>query len=157
MQGPKTSLAVPARLPLDGFVPVDHPIRIVRRWINHALAKLDAKGGDGPVTRAAVLQLLHGIRSDRRFIEQLNYSLLFRWFVELDIGMPMLSETAYLRERQRLLAREDILAVMNGTIDMARSAGLLAADHFRPDIQLLQWWLSGAAQEPIRSATPPTA
>src|SRR3954468_16761039 len=85
---------------LEDFVPAKHPLRQIRLWVNDALAKMDErlsamyeadiKGGRPSIApeklvRAMLLQVLYSVRSERQLVEQLNYNLLFRWFVGLSI------------------------------------------------------------------------
>jgi transposase len=85
---------------LEDFVPASHPLRPIRTWMNEALAKMDerfsamyeadVKGGRPSIApeklvRAMLLQVLYSVRSERQLVEQINYNLLFRWFVGLSI------------------------------------------------------------------------
>jgi len=88
---------------LEDFVPANHPLRPIRAWMNEALAKMDerfsamyeadVKGGRPSIApeklvRAMLLQVLYSVRSERQLVEQINYNLLFRWFVGLSIEAP---------------------------------------------------------------------
>ena len=85
---------------LEEFVPAEHPLRSIRTWINDALAEMDesfsamyeadVRGGRPSIApeklmRAMLLQVLYSVRSERQLVEQINYNLLFRWFVGLAI------------------------------------------------------------------------
>jgi transposase len=85
---------------LEEFVPANHPLRPIRTWLNEALTSMDErfsamyeadiKGGRPSIApeklvRAMLLQVLYSVRSERQLVEQINYNLLFRWFVGLAI------------------------------------------------------------------------
>ena len=89
---------------LADFVPATHPLRPIRTWVNDALAKMDARfaamyeadieGGRPSIApekrmRAMLVQVLYSVRSERQLVEQIQYNLLFRWFVGLAIEDPV--------------------------------------------------------------------
>ena len=96
-------------------VPADHPLRPIRRMANEALkklsprfAKLYAAGGRPSIApekllRALLLQVLYSVRSERLLMEQLDYNLLFRWFVGLSMDDPIWNPTTFTKNRDRLL------------------------------------------------------
>src|SRR5271156_2981062 len=106
---------------LEDFVPADHPLRSIRKMANAALARMDRlfagmyeadiKGGRPSIApekllRAMLLQALYSVRSERQLMEQLNYNLLFRWFVGLNMDDPIWDVTVFTKNRQRLIAGE---------------------------------------------------
>jgi transposase len=142
---------------LEDFVPADHPLRPIRAWINEALAKLDErfsamyeadiKGGRPSIApeklvRAMLLQVLYSVRSERQLVEQINYNLLFRWFVGLAIEDTVWNHSVFSKNRDRLIEHDVVIALFNTTVDMAQSKGLLSGEHFSVDGTLIKAWAS---------------
>src|SRR5690242_13318173 len=100
---------------LEDRVPARHPLRLIREIVNAALARLDGAfdklyAADGRpsiaperLLRAALIQILFSIRSERQLMEQMQYNLLFRWFVGLSIDEPVWVPTVFTKNRDRLL------------------------------------------------------
>ena len=126
-------------------VPADHPLRAVRALTDHALktmsrrfAGLYAKTGRPSIPpeqllRALLLQVLYTIRSERLLMEELNYNLLFRWFVGLNMDDPVWHPTTFTKNRDRLLAGDVAAAFFDAVQAHARAAGLLSDEHFTVD------------------------
>lgn len=106
---------------LEDFVPASHPLRPIRVWMNDTLAKMDEKfsamyeadirGGRPSIApeklmRAMLLQVLFSIRSERQVVEQINYNLLFRWFVGLSIDDAVWNHSVFSKNRDRLIKHE---------------------------------------------------
>ncbi len=101
---------------LDDFVPVNHPLRAIRKLANTALQRMSAlfdtlyadtgRTSIAPekLMRAQLLQLLYSLRSERMLMEQLGYNLLFRWFVGLAIDDPVWDHSVFSKNRDRLNA-----------------------------------------------------
>src|SRR5580698_8337836 len=101
---------------LEQRVPQDHPLRAIRPMVDEALSQLStrfdqlyASTGRPSIApekllRALLLQALYGKRSERLLMEELDYSLLFRWFVGLTMDDPVWDVTVFTKNRQRLLA-----------------------------------------------------
>jgi len=135
-------------------VPKDHPLRALRTMADSALEELSpsferiyAVGGRPSIApekllRALLLQILYTVRSERQLIEQLDYNLLFRWFVGLSIDDPVWDVTVFTKNRERLLAGEVAQAFFNAVLDQARSHDLLSAEHFTVDGTLVEAWAS---------------
>ena len=135
-------------------VPADHPLRAVRALTDHALqtmsrrfASLYAKTGRPSIPpeqllRALVLQVLYTVRSERLLMEELNYNLLFRWFVGLNMDDPVWHPTTFTKNRDRLLAGEVAAAFFDAVRAQARAAGLLSDEHFTVDGTQLEAWAS---------------
>ena len=116
-------------------VPADHPLRAIRQMTDHILAKLSQKFAHMYSTigrpsippekllRALLLQVLYTIRSERMLMEQLEYNLLFRWFVGLNIDDPVWDPTVFSKNRDRLLAA-DVAALVFLCAGRGQSAGL---------------------------------
>ena len=141
-------------LSLEQRVPVDHPLRAVRALTDHALktmsrrfAGLYAKTGRPSIPpeqllRALLLQVLYTIRSERLLVEELNYNLLFRWFVGLNMDDPVWHPTMFTKNRDRLLAGDVAAAFFDAVQAHARAAGLLSDEHFTVDGTQLEAWAS---------------
>jgi transposase len=135
-------------------VPGDHPLRAIRLICDEALRSLSRQFGQmysplgrssvppEKLLRALVLQILYTIRSERLLIEQLEYNLLFRWFVGLSMDEEVWVATTFTKNRERLLkgdiAKQFFLAVRG----QAEARGLLSDEHFTVDGTLLEAWAS---------------
>jgi transposase len=135
-------------------VPADHPLRKVRGMVNEALARLSPRfetlyssiGRPSippeQLLRAMVLQILYSVRSERLLIEQLQYNLLFRWFVGLAMDDAVWVPTVFTKNRDRLLRGEIAEAFFVEILAQAREARLLSDEHFTVDGTLLEAWAS---------------
>lgn len=135
-------------------VPSDHPLRAIRRMTDDALrtlsrrfARLYAKTGRPSIPpeqllRALLLQVLYTVRSERLLMEQLQYNLLFRWFVGLNMDDPVWHPTTFTKNRDRLLQGEIAAAFFDAVRGQARAAGLLSDEHFTVDGTQLDAWAS---------------
>src|SRR5262249_55292523 len=95
-----------------------------------------------PLLRALLLQLLYSMRGERLFMEQLEYNLLFRWFVGLSPDDPVWNPTVFTQNRQRLLDGEIAQEFFERVLAQARAQGLLSDEHFTPDTTLIEAWAS---------------
>ena len=123
-------------------VPADHPLRAVRALTDEALqtmsrrfASLYATTGRPSIPpeqllRALLLQVLYTVRSERLLMEELNYNLLFRWFVGLNMDDPVWHPTTFTKNRDRLLSGDVAAAFFDAVQAHARAAGLLSDEHF---------------------------
>ena len=137
-------------VPLEARIPADHPLRSIRVMTDQALAglsrKLDRLYADtgrrsvAPeyLLRALVVQILYSVRSERLLMEQIEYNLLFRWFVGLPQDEPVWDVTVFTKNRDRLLAGEVAEAFFRQVTEQARAAGLLSDEHFTVDGTLLE-------------------
>jgi transposase len=151
---------------LEQRIPADHPLRPVRQMTNAALraisGDLDAVYSDigrpsippEQLLRALLLQVLYTIRSERLLIEQLDYNLLFRWFVGLRMDDPVWDHSVFSKNRDRLLAGDVAMAFLQAIRAQAEAAGLLSDEHFTVDGTLLEAWASHKSLRP-REDTPP--
>jgi transposase len=136
----------------EARVPEDHPLRTIRTLVDEVLATLSprfaalyARVGRPSIPpekllRAQLLQVLYTIRSERQLMEQLDYNLLFRWFVGLTLDDPVWDPTVFTKNRQRLLDGEVALGFLDHVVDQARRRGLLSGEHFTVDGTLLEAW-----------------
>jgi transposase len=142
---------------LEEFVPANHPLRPIRAWVNDALAKMDEKfsamyeadikGGRPSIApeklmRAMLLQVLFSVRSERQLVEQIQYNLLFRWFVGLAIEDTVWNHSVFSKNRDRLIEHDIVTELFNATVAMAKERGLLSGEHFSVDGTLIQAWAS---------------
>ena len=150
---------------LEERVPPEHPLRAVRRITDRALERLSPRFGTLYVNfgrpsippekllRALVLQALYTIRSERQLMEQLDFNLLFRWFVGLGIDDPVWSPPTFTKNRDRLLDGEIAAAFFEAVLIHADTARLLSHEHFTVDGTLLEAWASQKSFKP--RDTPP--
>ena len=126
-------------------VPNDHPLRAIRVMVDAALSEMQAqfdamyaRGGRPSIPpekllRALLLQLLYTVRSERQLMEQLDYNLLFRWFVGLSMDDQVWDVSVFTKNRERLLDAEIAHGFFHQVITQARAHGLLSAEHFTVD------------------------
>lgn len=107
------------------------------------------------VIRASLLQILFSIRSERQLMEQMQYNLLFRWFVGLGIDDPVWVPTVFTKNRDRLLSTEMSRKVMAAILAHHEVAPLLSGDHFSVDGTLVKAWASMKSFQPRAEDTPP--
>ena len=150
-------------------VPQDHPLRPIRAQVNTILhemsrsfAALYAPVGRPSIPpeqqlRALLLQVLYSIRSERLLMEQLDYNLLFRWFVGLEIDDPVWSPTTFSKNRERLLEGDIAQKFFARVLDKARDAELLSDEHFTVDGTLIEAWAGHKSFKPkdARKTTKP--
>jgi len=141
-------------------IPQDHPLRAIREIVNDALRtlspkfqKLYALNGRPSIPperllRALLIQILFTIRSERQLMEQLQYNILFRWFVGLDMDDPTWSVTVFTKNRDRLLEGEISSAFFECVLTKARAADLLSDEHFSVDGTLIEAWASHKSVHP---------
>jgi transposase len=132
----------------------DHPLRPIRRMTDEVLATLsprfDRMYSDmgrpsippEQLLRALLLQSLYTIRSERLLMEEIDYSILFRWFVGLGMDEEIWSPTTFSKNRDRLLEGDVAAAFFDAVVDQARQAGVLSDEHFTVDGTLLEAWAS---------------
>ncbi len=135
-------------------VPADHPLRPIRTMVDVALKGLSrsftrmyADWGRPSIAperllRALLLQALYSIRSERMLMEQLEYNLLFRWFVGLNRGEPVWVATVFSKNRDRLLMGEIAEKFFAQVLGQARANDLLSDEHFSVDGTLIEAWAS---------------
>jgi transposase len=107
--------------------------------------------------RALLLQAFYSVRSERQLMEQLDYNLLFRWFVGLSMDDPIWDPTVFTKNRDRLFQGDIAQAFFAAVLTQARRADLVSADHFTVDGTLLEAWASHKSFQPKAQPTPPPA
>ena len=152
---------------LEARVPQDHPLRAIRRITDRALERLSPRFGTlyinfgrpsiapEKLLRALLLQALYTIRSERQLMEQLDYNLLFRWFVGLGMDDAVWSPTTFTKNRDRLLDGDIAAAFFDAVLIHADTERLLSDEHFTVDGTLLESWASQKSFRP-RDEEPPT-
>ena len=146
---------------LEARVPQDHPLRAIRkrvdeilRTIRPELDRLYAKRMGRPsipperLLRALLLQVLYTVRSERQLMEQLDYNLLYRWFVGLDLEDAVWDATVFTKNRQRLLAGSIARKFFAAVVEQADREGLLSNEHFSVDGTLVEAWASHKSLRP---------
>jgi transposase len=135
-------------------VPKDHPLRPVRILVNDALKALSrdfdqmysdiGRPSIAPekLLRALLLQILYTIRSERMLMEQLDYNLLFRWFVGLNMDDGVWDATVFTKNRDRMLRSDVARLFFQAVVEQARLLGLLSDEHFSVDGTLIEAWAS---------------
>jgi transposase len=153
----------------EARVPVSHPLRPIRQSVDTALtalspqlATLYAHTGRPSIApekllRALLLQVLYSIRSERLLMEQLDYNLLFRWFVGLDLDAAVWDVTVFTKNRDRLLEGEVATAFFEQVLAQARAQHLLADEHFTVDGTLIEAWAGQKSFKKKTDATPPSS
>ena len=137
---------------LEERVPADHPLRPIRIMVDKALQALDGRfdaiyGEDGRksipperLLRALLVQMFYTIRSERMLMEQLEYNLLFRWFVGLSANEPVWHPTVFTKNRDRLLEGAVAEEFFSLIVTQARQKRLLSDEHFTVDGTLVEAW-----------------
>jgi transposase len=150
----------------DQLVPAKHPIRAIRALVDGVLAELSPQfeAMYRPIGRpsvppehllkASILMALYSLRSERQFCERLQYDILFKWFMDLNIAEPAFDATTFSKNRQRLLDHDIARAFFGEVVREAQRRRLLSEDHFSVDGTLLQAWASIKSYRP-RDEQPP--
>ena len=145
---------------LDDFVPGDHPLRAIRVLVNDALTAMNARfnevyaktGRDSiapeKLIRALLLQVFYSIRSERQLCEQLQYNLLFRWFVGVALEESVWDHSTFSKNRDRLLEHQVVESLFAEVLGLADARGLLSKEHFSVDGTLIQAWASQKSYRP---------
>ena len=137
---------------LEERVPASHPLRPIRMMVDEALEEMNGRfdeiyGEEGRrsipperLLRALLLQMLYSVRSERMLMEQLEYNLLFRWFVGLSANEPVWHPTVFTKNRDRLLEGAVAEEFFSLIVRQARSRKLLSDEHFTVDGTLIEAW-----------------
>src|SRR5271154_7308719 len=147
----------------------DHPLRAVRAMTEEVLRDMSslfdamyARRGRPSIPpekllRAQLLQMLYSVRSERLLMEEIDYSMLFRWFVGLNLDEEVWDATSFTKNRDRLLEADVAKEFLMRVVEQARSAGLTSDEHFSVDGTLLEAWASLKSFQPReeKKNTPP--
>src|SRR5271165_5131571 len=162
----KPQAAMFSYVDLEQRVPAKHPLRAIRQMVDQALADLwlhfealYARRGRPSIPpeqllRALLLQVLYGLRSERQLMEQVDYNLLYRWFVGLGMDESAWDATVFTKNRDRLLQGEVSQRLLVAVVEQARAQSLLSEEHFTADGTLLEAWANRNSFEP--KDPPPT-
>ena len=132
----------------------DHPLRAVRAMTDEILERMSplfdamyAEGGRPSIPpekllRAQFLQMLYSVRSERLLMEEIDYSILYRWFVGLNLDEQVWDATSFTKNRDRLLEAAVAKEFLAQVVERARAAGLISDEHFTVDGTLLDAWAS---------------
>jgi transposase len=151
----------------ESRIPKDHPLRPIREMVDDALKELSAdfdvlysRTGRPSIApekliRALLLQVFYSIRSERLLMEQLEYNLLFRWFVGLNTDDPVWVPTVFTHNRDRLLEGEIVTKLFGQVLAQAEEKGLTSDEHFSVDGTMIE---AGASMKSFRpKGAPPPA
>src|SRR6266550_3331007 len=148
----KQQLGVFSYVSAEQRVPADHPLRAIRTMVDEALAGLSghfdtlyAVSGRRSIApekllRALLLQALYSVRSERQLMEQMDYNLLFRWFVGLNMDDAIWDVTVFTKNRERLIKGEVAEPLLLAVVEQAHARRLLSEEHFTVDGTLIQAW-----------------
>lgn len=138
----------------------EHPLRAIRAMADQALAAM-SKRFDGmyakmgrpsippeKLLRAQLIQMLYSVRSERLLMEAIDYSILFRWFVGLNLDEKVWDATSFTKNRDRLLEAAVAKEFLAQVVERARGAGLVCDEHFTVDGTLLEAWASLKSFQP---------
>jgi transposase len=138
----------------ESRVPATHPIRAIKRLADAALAELSSVFDEmyssvgrpsippERLLKSMLLIALYTVRSERQFCEQLDYNLLYRWFLDMDMEEPSFDATVFTKNRDRLVAHDIAGQFFRAVVAQANGAGLVSREHFSVDGTLIEAWAS---------------
>lgn len=167
MRGDRSEQAIMlTTLTPQDFVPADHPIRAIKPIVERALAELSpvfnkmyAKVGRPSIPperllKGSLLIALYSIRSERQFCERLQYDLLFKWFLDMNIIDPAFDASTFSKNKERLLEHDVARRFFAAVREEARGRQLLSDEHFTVDGTLLEAWASLKSLRPRDEGIP---
>src|SRR5947209_633128 len=143
-------LSMLAFVDIESRIPLDHPLRTIKYMADEALAELspvfdsmyvdDGRPSIPPerLLKASLLMSLYSIRRERAFCEQLQYHLLYRWFLGMDLVEPVFDRSTFSKNRQRLLQHQVAQQFFDAVVRQADRRGLLSNEHFTVDGTLIE-------------------
>lgn len=141
-------------------IPAEHPLRLIKKVADEVLRELSpvfdgmyAEGGRRSIPperllKALLLQALFTIRSERQICEQLQYNLLYRWFLDMDMIEEAFDATSFSKNRDRLLEHEVAAQFFGLVVARARAENLMSSDHFSVDGTMIEAWASTKSFRP---------
>jgi len=150
----KSSGSLFSYVDLESRIPSTHPLRTIREIANETLASLDGEfsklyedtGRESVaperLLRASLLQAFYSVRSERQLMEQLDYNLLFRWFVGLGVDDPVWDHSTFSKNRDRLLDADVAAKFLQAVLRHAKVKHFLSDEHFSVDGTLVEAWAS---------------
>jgi transposase len=164
MRGEKNSqVSMMCLVSPNGFVPKDHPLRRIKRLADDALHSMDdeftamySERGRPSIPperllKSILLTALYSIRSDRQLCEQVQYNLLFRWFLDMDMEESSFDASTFSHNRDRLMNHDIASLFLASVVSQARTARLLSAEHMSVDGTLIEAWASVKSFKPKES------
>lgn len=154
---------------VEDRIPADHPLRAIRKLVDRALVQISShlaccyshtgRPSIAPerLLRALLLQVFYSIRSERQLMEQLDYNLLYRWFVGLSMDDAVWDHSTFTKNRDRLIEKDISRALLLAVVEQARVAGLVSESHFSVDGTLIEAWASHKSFRPKDEDNPPEA
>src|ERR1700674_2997967 len=154
---------------LEARVGQSHPLRAIRALVNEALAALvsDFSALYSPIgrpsippeklLRAMLLQAFYSIRSERQLMEQMEFDLLFRWFVGLGVDDAAWDHSTFSKNRDRLLEGDIAAQFLSAVLAQPRVKRLLSSEHFSVDGTLIEAWASMKSFRPRDGSGEPPA
>ena len=151
----------------EARVRADHPLRPIRRMTDAALHRLSSRFDalystmgrpsipSEKLLRALLLQILYSIRSERLLMEELDYNILYRWFVGLNLDDPIWDATTFTKNRDRLLSGDIADAFFTEVLAAIQAEGLISDEHCTVDGTLLEAWASHKSFRPKGTEGPP--
>jgi transposase/IS5 family transposase len=138
----------------ESVVPKDHPIRTIKRYIDEVLSRMSrrfdamyAEQGRPSIPperllKAKVLIALFSVRSEKLFVEQLHYNLLYRWFLDMDLSEEVFDNSSFSKNQERLMEHEVAKVFFEQIVKLAREHGWVSDEHFSVDGTLIEAWAS---------------
>jgi len=139
---------------IEDRIPKDHPIRALKKLVDEALEKMSKDFGrlyshtgrpsipPEQLLRALLIQIFFSVRSERQLVEQLDYNMMFRWFVGLNLDDDIWDATTFTKNRDRLLEGEIAERFFAEVLAMAKMQGLVSHEHFTVDGTIIEAWAS---------------
>jgi transposase len=152
--GPEEMKQLFSYVDMEDRIPADHPLRAVRSLVDEVLgkmsgqlAKLYSHTGRPSIApehllRASLVQAFFSIRSERQLVEQIDYNILFRWFVGLSLDAPVWDASTFSKNRERLFDADVAQAFLSQLMALPQVKSLLSSDHFSVDGTLIEAWAS---------------
>ncbi len=158
--GPEGTKQLFSYVDMEDRIPADHPLRAVRRLVDEVLgkmsvqfAKLYSHTGRPSIApehllRASLVQAFFSIRSERQLVEQIDYNILFRWFVGLSMDAAVWDASTFSKNRSRLFEADVAQAFLGNLMALPQVKGLLSSEHFSVDGTLIEAWASMKSFQP---------
>jgi len=152
---------------LERRIPDDHPLRTLKAQVDTALAAMSSdfeamyshtgRPSVAPerLLKATLLMALHSVRSDRLFCETLEYNLLFRWFLDMDLDSSAFDHSTFSKNRERLIEHDIAKRFFAQVVKQAHARALLSDEHFTVDGTLIEAWASFKSFKPKDGPPPP--
>lgn len=145
---------------MEDRIPAKHPIRPFKKMVDELLREMDtefdkiyADSGRPSIApeyllRASILQILYSVRSERQLMDQVDFNILFRWFVGLSMDTPVWDHSTFTKNRDRLLESEIARIFFAKVVERARRKRFLSDEHFTVDGTLIEAWASMKSFQP---------